>query len=167
MDAEPGSGAEAARETVPLRRSDGSAVVSPHTVRALVAIAEALFSREGAPPPRERLEWVGVEAEDFLARAGRRTRFVLSLLVWVVCLLGPLMIGRLARLPSLALGDRVRALEGLERRFGEPLIAVKALLCLLYYEHPDGAREADFDGECALPRGTRVATGDITEHGAA
>ncbi|HEX4474141.1 MAG TPA: hypothetical protein VH142_03620 [Polyangiaceae bacterium] len=166
MNAEPGSGTEASLEAVPLRRKDGKSVASPKTVRALMAIAEALFSRGGTPPPRERLEWVGREAEDFLARAGARTRILLSLLVSVVCVLAPLTIGRLARLHSLSCAERIRALGALERRFAEPLIAVKALLCLLYYEHPDGAREAGFDGECALPRGTR-ATRDIGEHGAA
>lgn len=167
MNPEPGSGTEASLEMVPLRRKDGKSVVSPKTVRALSAIAEALFSRGGTPPPRERLEWVALEAEDFLARAGLRTRFVLSLLVWLVCVLSPLTVGRFARLPSLPLNERIVALAALERRFGEPLLAVKAVLCLLYYEHPDGARDAGFDGECALPHGTRAASPVITGHGAA
>jgi hypothetical protein len=54
--------------------------------------------------------------------------------------------------------DRIRALLRLEHRAGEPLIAVKATLCLLYYEHEDAAREVAFDGACLVPS-SRLAAG--------
>ncbi len=98
------------------------------TVRAAVAIAEALFSRELRPPAAERLAWIERELGDFLDRSGVRARLVLSALIWVVSLLAPAVIGRLSLLGSLALEDRVRALVRLEERFGTPLLAVKAIL---------------------------------------
>ena len=48
------------------------------------------------------------------------------------------MIGKLPTLRRLSIPDRVRALTRLERRQLAPiLIALRAILCLLYYEHPD------------------------------
>jgi len=54
-------------------------------------------------------------------------------------------------LRALPLGDRSHALEKMESsRFALPLLAVKAMLCIIYYEHPDAAREIGFDGACLL-----------------
>jgi hypothetical protein len=137
-----------------LRNMDGSSIVGRGTIRALVAIAEAVFSRNGAPPAAERMAWIEREMEDFLARAGIRSRVMFSLMVWLTTVIAPLLYGRFAFLYLLPLGDRVRALALLEARFSEPLVGVKALLCLVYYEHPDAAREVGFDGDCLLPRRT-------------
>ncbi len=139
-------------DAAPLRRRDGSSFVRPRTLRAVRAIAEALFSKEGVPPPEERLSWLDGECEDFLARCGAQSRFFFSLMVALVSVIAPLFLGRVGRLGALSVPDRVRAMARLERRFGEPLLAVKAILCLLYYEHPDASREMGFDGQCLLPR---------------
>jgi hypothetical protein len=139
-------------DRVPLRRPDGSPIVRPATIRAASAIAEAVFARGGQPPPAERISWLEREFEDFLARSGTRSRVVLSVMVWLVSLLAPLFIRRVVTLRSLSVPDRVRALTRLEKGFGEPLLAIKAMLCLLYYEHPDAAREVGFDGQCLTPR---------------
>jgi len=136
---------------VPLRHPSGKPIAGPRTVRAAVAIASALFARGGALPPPERLAYLEREVEDFLARASTQARLMLSFMIWLVALAAPLFVGRLGTLAALAQPERIRALERLERHFGEPLIAVKAILCLLYYEHPDSAREVGFDGECLLP----------------
>jgi hypothetical protein len=146
---------EAAFHRVPLRRENGASIVGRRTVRAASAIAEAVFARGGHSPPADRLVWLEREFEDFLARSGPRTRVVLSLMVHVVSRAAPLFIGRVARLGSLPVRMRVQALLRLEAHFGAPLLAVKALLCLLYYEHPDAAREAGIDGECLVPREPR------------
>ncbi|HVW25434.1 MAG TPA: hypothetical protein VHC69_08685 [Polyangiaceae bacterium] len=124
----------------------------PRTVRAAVAIGSALFGRAESEPPPERLAYLAREFEDFLLRSGPRARTMLTILVWLVATTAPLFIGRIGTLAALAQANRVRALDRLERRFGEPLVAVKAILCLIYYEHPDAAREIGFDGECLLPR---------------
>ena len=89
----------------------------------------------------------------YLARAGVTARLMLSFMVWLVTLVAPLFIGRLSLLGSLSTAEKVRALARLEARFGEPLLAGKAMLCLMYYGHPDAAREVGFDGECLVPRG--------------
>jgi hypothetical protein len=125
------------------------------TVRAALAIGSAVFGRGQSPPPPERLDYLGREFEDFLVRSGPRARAMLTVMVWLVALLSPLCIGKLGTLAALSQADRVRALDRLERRFGEPLVAVKAILCLIYYEHPDAAREIGFDGECLLPGAAR------------
>jgi len=135
-------------------RATRGAQVGPGTVRAAVAIGSAIFGSERAPPPPERLVYLAGEVEDFLARSGPRARAVLTVMIWLVTLVAPICVGRLGSLGTLSQADRVRALDRLERRFGEPLVAVKAILCLIYYEHPDAAREIGFDGEC---RHTRAA----------
>jgi hypothetical protein len=138
----------------PLRRSDGRPIVRPSFVDGLVTVAEALFATEAGPPPSERLDWLALELEDFLARAGARARWMVRLALWAVLLLAPLSIGRLRGLGSLAVPERVRALCRLESsRLGAPVLAVKALLCVLYYEHPDASREIGFDADCLAPGG--------------
>src|SRR5690242_12288411 len=110
---------------------------SPRTLAAVEALAEAIFATADGPPPRPRIEWLSREIDDFLARAGARSRFVYVLSVTVVSVVAPLLIGKFAALRALALPDRSRALEKMERgRMALPLLAVKAMLCILYYEHP-------------------------------
>jgi hypothetical protein len=114
---------------------------SPATLGAALSIAEAVFSRNGAPPPPERLSFIRQELEDFLARAGTRSRLMLSFSIRLVAFLAPWFGGQRRRFASLPLAERVAALGALERRLPEPLLAVKALLCLVYYEHPEAAHE--------------------------
>jgi hypothetical protein len=133
----------------PLRHEDGRPIVAPRFVGALVSIGEAVFMTSAGAPPPERLGWLAGELEDFLARAGFRTRWLLRLAVLAVSVLAPLAAGRMPPIHRLALRERARALTLLERsRMGAPVLAVKALLCVLYYEHPDAAREIGFDGAC-------------------
>jgi hypothetical protein len=116
-------------------------------------IAEALFADSGAPPADDRIRWVALELTDFLERAGGRTRGLVTLAAVGVTFLAPFFIFRVARFDRLLLKDRVRALERLERSaLAAPLLAVKALLSLIYYEHPDAARAVGFDGHCMRTR---------------
>jgi hypothetical protein len=133
----------------PLREPDGAPIVSSRTLVRLRAVAEALFATASGPPSSERIDWLLLEIEDFLARAGGRTRLVLGLAVLAVNLLAPLSVFRFASLRRLPLIQRIHALRNLENsRLAAPLFAVKALLSLIYYEHPDAAREVGFDGAC-------------------
>jgi hypothetical protein len=103
---------------------------------------------DGAPPP-DRLAWLRADADDFLSRAGAKSRVLLRLSLLAVSVLAPLSIGRIPPLARLSLADRSRAITKLEQGpFALPLLAVKAILCILYYEHPDAAREIGFDGAC-------------------
>ena len=112
-------------------------------------MAEAIFFGPGGPPPAERLQWLVAEADDFLARAGARTRLLIRLSAWLVNRFAPWAIFRFRSLRRLPLDDRVAALTRLEQSpWSAPLLAIKALLSLLYYEHPEAAREVGFDGQC-------------------
>jgi hypothetical protein len=124
-------------------------VVSTRFVSTARAVAEAVFSTDAGPPPADRIDWLCTELDDFLSKSGARTRFVIRLALSTVSLSAPLLAGRIPPLRRLSLGERVRALTLLERSpLGAPVLAVKALLCVLYYEHPDAAREIGFDAEC-------------------
>jgi hypothetical protein len=136
----------------PLREPSGAPIVAARMLGSLRAIAEALFATAHAPAAPERIDWLLLELEDFLARAGARTRLVLRLAVLAVSLLAPLGVLRFTPLRRLPLPDRIHALRRLENGpLAAPLFAVKALLSLLYYEHPEAAREIGFDGECQGP----------------
>lgn len=123
---------------------------TPEALVAVHALAEALFSTEAGPPPRDRLDWLTREYDDFLGRAGARARLLLGLSLFAVSVLAPLFGLRSAMtLRYLPLPDRITAVERLERSvFAMPLLGVKAILSLLYYEHPDAAREIGFTGGC-------------------
>ncbi len=125
---------------------------TPRMLAAIEALAEALFSTDAGPPPRARIEWLSREMDDFLARAGSRSRFVFRMSLLLVSIAAPILRGRFASLRALPIEERTEALERMERsRLALPLLAVKAMLCILYYEHPDAAKEIGFDGACLLP----------------
>lgn len=130
----------------PLRDVDGGALASRATLRRALSIAEALFSRGGAPPSARRLAWLAAELEDHLARTGPWSRLLLGASALVVSLAAPWFTGRLGPLGRLPLGARVSALAAFERRLGLPLLPLKAVLCILYYEHPAAAAEIGFPG---------------------
>jgi hypothetical protein len=125
-------------------------VVGAATVRRIRLIGEALFSTDAGPPPLDRLDWLTDETEDFLSRSGARARWMFTLLVLVTVVLAPVFIGRFTPLSRLERRDRIAALGALERHFGEPLLAIKAILCLIYYEHPDAARDVGASGAYAV-----------------
>jgi hypothetical protein len=128
---------------------DVRGLLPARTLRALRSIAEATLWGPLGAPTAARLDWLMLEAEDFLGRAGARTRLLLRLSIFVVSVLAPACLRRFTVLSRLPLRERVRALAHLERsRLGAPLLAVKALLSLLYYEHEDAAREVGFDAHC-------------------
>jgi hypothetical protein len=114
-------------------------------------VAEALFTTTEGPPPPARLGWLCAELADFLGRIGPRARWTFRLALWFVAWSAPLALGRLPPLARLSQADRFRALERMERggmAQTAAILAVKAVLCILYYEHPDAAAEIDFDGCC-------------------
>ncbi len=119
-------------------------------VRACGRIAEALFHDGIAPPPAERVAWLEGDVRDFLGRATGRARAMFRLCVFVVVWVGPLWALSLPPLTRLSVAGRIAVLERLERSpLGFAFFGAKALLCLMYYEHPDAARELGFDGHPA------------------
>jgi hypothetical protein len=117
------------------------------TARAASRIAEALFHDGERPPPAERLAWMEADLADHVGRAGPRAVLVFRLLVFVTSWVAPLFTGALPPLARLPVERRVEVLARVERSpFSLAFLAVKALLCIVYYEHPDAAREMGFDG---------------------
>lgn len=107
------------------------------------AFAEALFSDENGAPPSERIDWLLHELADFVSHAGARTQLILRGGLITASWLGPPMIGKAPPLANLSVADRCRALDKLEHTpAGLPLLALKAMLCIIYYEHPDVLRAA-------------------------
>jgi hypothetical protein len=133
--------------------------LGPWSKRAVHAVIEAVFARAGAngdvtPPPEARVAWVTAEIDDFLARASSRSYAIVTLSLVVVSIVAPLLSRRFTSLASLTPSERVHALERFERsRFAPALLAVKALLAVHYYEHPDAAREVGYDGACMITPG--------------
>ncbi len=133
----------------PLRDEDGGSITSPALIRRSRVIAEAVFTTDAGPPPPERLDWLALDLEDYFARSGALTRFIFGLAVLAVWLLAPLVVFRLTSLARMSLGERIFALTSLESgRAGGAILAVKALLCVMYYEHPEAAEQIGFDGLC-------------------
>lgn len=112
------------------------------------AIAEAVFSSGGGSPPAERIDWLSSELTEYVERAGWRSGGFYKLGLLLVALLAPLLIRRLPPLWRLPLEERVKALKAIERRFASVFLPVKAILCIIYYEHPDAARETGYPGGC-------------------
>ena len=121
--------------------------VPERVVRACARIAEALFHDGAAPPPAERIAWLEDDVRDFFGRATGRARFMFRLCVFVIVWVGPLWSLSLPPFTWLRVETRVEVLERMERSLlAFAFLGAKALLSLMYYEHPDAAREIGFDG---------------------
>lgn len=138
------------------------------TRAALRPVAEALFFGSLGPAPAERVDWVTSEVVDIVRHAGSRARLLFQICLWLVSLLAPLSIGKLRRLGGLDVATRIRALERLERtpRGAALVLALKALLCTVWYEHPDAAREVGAYEPCdgsngLLSIGRRAAAHEV------
>jgi hypothetical protein len=121
-------------------------------LQQLRAFAEALFSDDSRPPPPERMDWLVGQMRDYLVRAGPRAQLIFTLSVMVVAWLAPLLVWRLPTIQSLDVETRVKALTKMEESFaGAPVLAVKAFLCVVYYEHPEVQREVGHLGHATVP----------------
>ena len=106
------------------------------------AFAEALFADGSDPPPTARMERLVDEVLDFVAQAGTRSELVLGLGLSLATWAAPPLVGKAPPLARLSLGDRIAALTKLEHSpAGLPLLAVKAIFCILYYEDVEVLRE--------------------------
>jgi hypothetical protein len=125
------------------------APVSPSTQRAAAAVAEALFSSGDGKVDVARLEWVVADLADYMARAPGRARMLLTLGLFVLTWVAPLLVWRFGPLASLDLDLRVRALERIEQTIlGPAALAMKAMLCMIWFEHDDTRRETRTEATC-------------------
>jgi hypothetical protein len=116
-------------------------------LEAARSFAEALFSTERGAPPRERLDRLMVDLEDFVEQAGPRSELVLRLGLALAMWGAPPLVGRRPPMTRLPVVERARALTLLEHSpVGLPLLAAKAILSILYYEDPEVLREAGIVG---------------------
>lgn len=134
---------------------------SPVSRRALAVIrafAEALFSTPDGAPPAGRLDWLTAELDDYLDKAGARARLVFGLSLFAVAWVAPLLIFKWPTLTRLDRLTRIRALERMEASFlSAAVLAVKAFLCVVYYEHPDVQREVGHVGHATFPMALAAA----------
>lgn len=115
------------------------APLSESTVRVARAVAEAMFASEEGPPPADRLDWVTTELRGFLGHSPDASR-VFRICLFLVTTLGPLLSLRIG-FASRPLEERTRLLERVEKSpLSTALLGLKAVLCMLYFEHPDAAR---------------------------
>lgn len=120
-------------------RERETAPISDAVVRRARAVAEAMFATEAGPPPAERLEWVTRELRGFLGHSPDASR-VFRLCLFVVTTVGPLLSFRFG-FESHELAERTKLLERVEKSpLSTALLGLKAVLCMLYFEHPDAAR---------------------------
>jgi hypothetical protein len=140
-----------------LRAMSATSLRLARTQAGVRTVAEALFHGGSRPAPAARLDWVAQEVTDIVRHAGPRARLLFQLCLLAVHVLAPLSIGRLRRLARLDVQARIRALDRLERTgSGAALVlALKALLCTVFYEHPDSAREVGAYEPCDDPRTPR------------
>lgn len=124
----------------------------PRTLRAARSVAEALFTQPSGPPPAERLDWVERDLDDFFGHVSLRARLLFRACVATILWFAPLLVGRMPTLARLSVEERIEALERLERTpLSLPLLAAKAILSIVYYEHPDAARDIGWDQRCMGP----------------
>lgn len=72
--------------------------------------------------------------------------------------MAPTLIGRRPPFRALSLEARVEALEAMEKSpLGLAIFGAKAILCILYYEHPDAASAVEHDGRCMHSEAQREA----------
>ena len=123
--------------------------VAEFALPAARAVAEALFATEDGPADPARIEWVSAELMDFMARAPGRARLLLSLSLFALMWVAPFFVWALGPLSSMKLEDRAEALDRVEKSLiGPAALASKAMLCLLWFEHPDTQRETRTEVTC-------------------
>lgn len=129
-----------------VRRPTGR--ISKVNLKTIESIAEALFSVEGVPPPLGRIRWLVQEYVDYMSRVSVLGRFLFVCALFFVSSIAPIMVFRFRPLRRLSLDRRILALTRYESSaIGTTLIPIKAIICIIYYEHPDAAREVGIDIE--------------------
>lgn len=114
---------------------------------AVIAVAETLFavSSDEAPQALSRLDY---EVADMRQRIGGKGMFVFGLSVFALYWIAPLWSLTLPTLARHSLEKRADILERWERSpFGMSLFAVKAILCIVWFEGADAAAGMKFDGQ--------------------
>jgi len=116
-------------------------------------VAEALFSRDGSPPDAERLSFIERDFGEFYARAQGNAPLILRVSLLALMYIAPLFVFRPGSLASLSLTKRAHALEKFEASPLAPAaLAVKAMLCILWFEHATTQAETNTEPSCMKVR---------------
>lgn len=135
---------------------------------AVRAVAGVLFATPEGPPSDEALAWLDAQVQRHRRDVGGRGMFVFAFALFSLTWLAPLWSFRLPTLGRLSLERRAHVLERWERSpFGMTLFAVKAILCILWFEHPDAAEHMGFDGRPLIEapvrsKGTPAEVAEVT-----
>ncbi|MFT7625514.1 MAG: hypothetical protein ACI9WU_004705 [Myxococcota bacterium] len=118
---------------------------------SIAALAEVLYETAGGPPPAERIAWLCERIHVMFTDASPGARRLFRLSLWVVNTVSPLLVFRPWPLRWMGHDIRVKALSRLEHSpLAMVLYATKAILAIQYFEHPDSAANAGFDGLSAV-----------------
>jgi hypothetical protein len=124
----------------------------PITRPLVRSLAEALFHDEARPPGEaaERYEWVTEQADDFAGHASAQLAMSLRLAAIAVEWLPLIVVGRFTRASSMSAEARSAYVSALERHpiswFALLVVAWKTLLTIVWFEHPENAKELQYDG---------------------
>lgn len=126
-----------------------AAPLSP-VVRAWArAVAQGLFATEAGAPDASRVEEVVDDFLDFIARAPTRGRWIMILSLFALVWVAPLFVARMPTLEGLEVDRRAEALDRVEKSvLGPAALAPKAILCLLWFEHPATRAETRTEVTC-------------------
>ena len=104
------------------------------------ALAQAMFAHD-PEPEASRLDAFVLDVDAYVSHASKMLRLGLLAMLEVIHIAPLFLLWRFATFESLACPDRVHILERMERSRFVPLtlvlVAYKAILCLIYFEHPD------------------------------
>ena len=130
-------------------RVRGRSGLAPRQRETARAVAEALFATEAGPPDGARLDWLCEDLDHFFAHAGERAKLTFVLCLLAIAVLAPLMILRLPPFRRLSRAHRAHALERFEQSpLALAVFGAKAVLCILWYEHPASRAQIGDDGQC-------------------
>ena len=122
---------------------------------AAAAVAETMFATHEGPAPANRVYWLCTHLADFQKRVGGIGMFTFRAALFAFSWLAPLFVLSLPPFRRLSHERRMNALHRFERSpIGVSVMAVKALLCMIYFEHPESAAHLGFTGAPLLPTET-------------
>lgn len=121
------------------------AALGVRRAKAARAVAETLFATDDG----QRLEWLVNELDSYLAHSGPRAKLLLLVGLFATSVLGPLLALRFPPFRAHGAASRGKILERVERSFVSlPFLALKALLCVIWFEHPASLAHTGYDDRC-------------------
>ncbi len=143
-------GGARAAPAIPAHRRARHPGLTPGARRAARALAEALWSKDGTSPPSAgQLDFFVDDLADFVGHLNPRARLLFRACLATVTWIAPLLVARPGRLGALSIPRRIEAIERLERTPASlALFATKAMVSLVWYEHPESAKDLGWDRGC-------------------